>query len=109
MPQFQWVVLTRAADGRVEEFEEWYDGRHLADVAAIPGVASAVRYKVLGNAAIGMDQPNWDSVAIYNIEADDPQVVIEAIRRAANTAAMPISEALGPVGVQLLVSRVSER
>ena len=109
MPQFQWVILTRAVDGRVKEFEEWYDGRHLADVTAIPGVVSAVRYKVLGSAAMGMDPPHWDSLAIYNIEADDPAVVIEAIQKAANTAAMPISESLGSVGVQLLVSRVSER
>ncbi len=109
MPQFQWVILTRAVDGRVKEFEEWYDTRHLADVTAIPGVVSAVRYKVLKNDALGSDPPNWDSLAIYNIEADDPNVVIETIMKVGGSPAMPVSEALGPVVVQLLVSRATER
>jgi hypothetical protein len=109
MAQFQWVILTSAVEGRVKEFEEWYDTRHLSDVTAIPGVVSAVRYKVLKNDALGSDPPKWDSLAIYNIEADDPSVVIEAIMKVGGTTAMPVSEALGPVVVQLLVSRVTER
>jgi hypothetical protein len=109
MRKFQWVILTRAVDGRVKEFEEWYDNRHIPDVKAIPGIVSAVRYKVLQNAALGSEPPSWDSVAIYNIEADDPQVVIDAITKAANTPAMPITEALSPVVQQLLVSQVTER
>jgi len=108
MSQFQWVILTRAVDGRVKEFEDWYDTRHLADVTAIPGVVSAVRYKVLKNDAFGSDPPNWDSLAIYNIEADDPNLVIEAVIKASHTPAMPVSEALAPVVVQLLVSRVTK-
>jgi hypothetical protein len=107
MRRYQWVILTRAVDGRVKEFEEWYDKRHIPDVKAIPGIVSAVRYKVLQNAALGSEAPNWDSVAIYEIEADDPQVVISAITAAANTPAMPISETLSPVVSQLLVSQVT--
>lgn len=109
MRRFQWIILTRAADGRVKEFEEWYDKQHIPDVKAIPGIASAVRYKVLRNAALGSEAPSWDSVAIYDIEADDPQVVIDAITKAARTPAMPISETLSPVVVQLLASQVKER
>jgi hypothetical protein len=109
MPQFHWVILTRAVDGRLKEFEEWYDARHLADVTAIPRVASAVRYKVLRNDAVGSDPPSWDSVAIYDFEGDDPNAVIEDIMKVSRTPAMPVSEALAPNVVQLLVTSMTKR
>lgn len=48
-----------------------------------------------------------NSLAIYEIEAEDPHKVIKTIGELAYTDAMPISDALGPVGVQFLVEEIA--
>jgi hypothetical protein len=93
MPRYQFVALTEPAPGREAEFEKWYDEQHLADVARVPGIVSASRYKIektLSGAAL----PGWQSLAIYEIEADDPQTVLDEIQRRVNTPEMPLTDAL---------------
>ncbi len=104
MGRYQLVVLTRAREGQRDEFERWYDEQHLADVAKVPGVVSARRFRVLTQESEELDAPAWCSLAIYELATEDPQRVRAAIRRLAGTAAMPLSEALNRNGmVQLLV------
>lgn len=93
MPMFQYVVLTDAQPGCLEEFEGWYDRRHLRDAVAVPGVRSARRYRL--TIADEVEPPPWCSLAIDEIEADDPLEVARNLSARANTAAMPISDALG--------------
>jgi hypothetical protein len=39
------LVFTTPVEGHEEEFNRWYDERHLADVAGLPGVVSGQRYR----------------------------------------------------------------
>jgi hypothetical protein len=109
MALYQYVVLTRAVEGRTDEFARWYDDVHLADVVALPGVISAKRYRMVSVGAIGIEAPHWDSLAIYEIDADDPNPVLQSMVKAANTKAMLLSEAMSSVGVQFLVKEVSAK
>jgi len=43
------VTLTNAAEGRDEEFNDWYDNVHIPDVLTIDGVQSAQRFEVEGD------------------------------------------------------------
>jgi hypothetical protein len=43
------VALSNAAEGRDEEFNEWYDKVHIPDVLTVEGVLSATRYEVEGD------------------------------------------------------------
>jgi hypothetical protein len=107
MSTIRYLVLTRAVEGKLKEFESWYDGRHLRDVCAVPGIKSAKRYRVVKPFANGMEVPHWDSVAIYEIDAQNPGSALEALNKIAYTEAMPISDALGPQGVQFLIEEVA--
>jgi len=110
MARFQYVILSRAEAGREAEFAAWYDGVHLADVARVEGVVSARRYPIRWISAETVDAPPWRSLAIYEIESDDPDTVIARIAEASGSIAMPISEALSMDGlVQILTGPESGR
>ena len=91
MRRFKLVVLSNAKDGREDEYNQWYNNRHLADVVAVPGFSSAQRFKLRDD----MGFPHRHQyLAIYEIESDDPQAVIGELMRRRDTPAMLISEAL---------------
>ena len=93
MGRYSYVVLTRSKPGREAEFLSWYDEHHLADVARIPGIVSARRFNVSHQKVVNLDAPQWHSMAIYEIEADDPRSVLSAIYAASGSAMMPLTEA----------------
>jgi hypothetical protein len=99
MAVFHYLVLTRAAEGRAEEFHDWYDAQHVPDSVRVPGVKSARRYRVLysvGPSAEGsqVEKAPFDSVAIYEIEADDPVAVARELSGRAGSEVMPLTDAL---------------
>jgi hypothetical protein len=91
MTRALYVVHTRpSSPDREDEYNEWYDNTHLADVCAVEGVVGAKRYQVAGDVAGGL--PPY--LAIYEIDCENPQDAIDAIGAAAASGAMPISDAL---------------
>jgi hypothetical protein len=108
MARYQYVILAAAVPGREAEFEHWYDEQHLADVVNIEGVVNARRFRIVDQKVTNLDAPGWRSLAIYDIESEDPQAVLATISAAAGTDAMPLTEAMTRTGlVQLLVQQVS--
>lgn len=99
MERYYYVVLTRAVAGREAEFDTWYDEQHLGDVAKIAGVVSARRFPLLWQKVVELDAPEWRSLTVYEIEADDPKAVIALILKAAGTDAMPLSDAMARSGM----------
>lgn len=89
----QLVVLTKSVPGREAEFEAWYDTQHLPDLLRVPGVVSARRFRVR-KVTSPTEAPSWMSLALYEIEADDPEFVLSEIRSRARTSDMPLTEAL---------------
>lgn len=76
----QLVVLTRAKPGREADLHRWYDDHHLTEICAIPGVLSATRgeVEIVKGAAEGAE---WHSLAIYELEAEDPVTILTEISR----------------------------
>lgn len=104
MARFQYVVLARAVPGREEAFEAWYADQHLGDVARVPGVVSARRFHIEKILA-GPADAAWINLAIYEIEADDPDAVLAEIKRRAGTDEMPMSEDLVRDGMVQILAR----
>jgi hypothetical protein len=103
--RYQYVVMLCALPGREAEFDDWYDNKHLADVAAVEGVVSAARYNIDFQRVTGFADQPWRSLAIYELEADDPIAVAENIRALAGTEAMPYRGAETKQGmVQIMAS-----
>jgi len=95
MAKYQYVVLTKATPGKEDEFHEWYDAQHLPDCVNVPGVVSARRYRLLN--AVGPNGPEdfeFCSLAIYEMETDDPVEVGRQMSAMAGSPAMPLTDAL---------------
>lgn len=87
------VVLTNAEEGRDEEYNDWYDNRHLVDVLKIPGIVSAQRFKLAPVQNSSEPSPH-EYLALYQIETDDLKQVMDTLRERSGTEAMPRSDAL---------------
>jgi hypothetical protein len=103
MPRFQYVVLAQAVAGREQEFDDWYDGQHIADVQRVPGVVSARRCNVVFQKVYDLAAPRYHSLAIYEIETDDPEAFLAGISKLSGTPAMPSSSALDKQGMIQIV------
>lgn len=93
MGKYILVAMTNPVEGREDEYNDWYNNQHLQDVVKAPGVVAAQRY-VLCEKQRYPGPYSFKYLAIYEIEADDVQPVIEYIDKVAGTEAMPISSAM---------------
>lgn len=90
MPRYKMLVFSQPFEGREDEFNEWYTGRHLADICALEGFTQAQRF-TLHSVSMGTALNKY--LAIYEVETDDPDWVIENMFAHRDTEAMPISPA----------------
>jgi hypothetical protein len=98
------VVQSQASSpDREDEYHNWYDNQHLGEVCAIPGIVGARRY-TLSNVVAGPDAPLPEHLAIYEIDADDPQSVIDELITRSGDGRIVMSDAiaLDPVPTTLL-------
>jgi hypothetical protein len=89
--QYTLIVYTSPADGREDDFNTWYDGVHLAEFSALPGVISGRRFKVEG------DGPAKYAAA-YECSAH-PDEVLRAMRHAIKDGTMHMSDAVDGTSV----------
>ena len=99
MARFKYIVLSRAHPGREEEFAEWYASQHLGDVARMPGVVGAQLVRLDFQRVYEIDAPQWTLLTQYELEGDNPEAIIDSIKAASGTEAMPMSDALTKAGM----------
>ena len=92
MKKYTMVVLTNPVAGKEDQFNDWYTHRHVNDVVAIPGFVSAQRFKMVSPLA----QNPWRYCAIYEMETDDPNAVVQELIRRNGTDQLPSSDAMDP-------------
>jgi hypothetical protein len=109
MASFQYVILISSQPDRLAEFEHWYDTVHLPDVVAVPGVVSAKRYRLLHNFTdeYETEPAPWHSLALYELETDDPKEVALEIKRRARTGEMRMSDSVVQAGSLKMVAQFS--
>ena len=91
MRRYKMIVMSRPAEGREAEYNDWYQHFHLAQVVQIPGIRSARRYRLARKLVEGEAQPY---AAIYDIETEDIDAVLGELRARAGGASLRISDAL---------------
>ncbi|WP_280314984.1 DUF4286 family protein [Nocardia abscessus] len=95
MAESKMLVFSNAVAGQDEEFNEWYDTKHLAEVVAVPGVSSGQRFELVpaalpgGNAAA----PAHRYLAVYEL-SDDPDKIVQAFVARAGNGEIELSKAL---------------
>jgi epsilon-lactone hydrolase len=100
MARFHYTILSRAVPGCEEEFVAWYRDRHMADVCRMPGVVSGQLFRMDFQRVYDLDAaPQWTLMAIYELEGDNPEPIIDSIRAAAGSEQMPGCDALDKSGM----------
>lgn len=94
MPRFLYIALSDPIAGREADLDAWYDDLHLSQVVDVPGFISAQRYAAV-ETCDGPIQRKRILVA-YEIEADDPKIVIGALRERRGTEMLLPCDALDP-------------
>jgi hypothetical protein len=108
MPLMRLIVLTNAVDGKDEDFNTWYTGRHLGDVLAVDGFVAAQRFAFTPG-KLGKEAP-YRYLAIYEVEADSVEEAEQALLTAAgDESRMPISEAMARGRATWWFTEITER
>jgi hypothetical protein len=63
----QLIVFTNAAEGRDDEFNEWYDSVHIPEILALGPFTSAQRFRVAENQVFPQTH---QYVALYEFDGD---------------------------------------
>jgi hypothetical protein len=104
MAHYQFVVQSNPVAGREDEYNDWYDNRHLADVVRVPGFTRAQRF--INENPLDPAPPKYKYLAVYEFESDDLAKTFEHFYARTNTDEMPISPALDTENVNPIVYRV---
>jgi len=99
LARFQYTVLSRSQPGLEEEYVRWYSGQHLSDVKRMPGVISAKLFRMDFQRVYDLDAPQWTLMTIYELEGDNAEEIIDSIKAASGTPAMPATETLDKSGM----------
>ncbi|MGQ0623314.1 MAG: hypothetical protein ACT4PP_01465 [Sporichthyaceae bacterium] len=101
------VVLTNPVEGREDEYNDWYSKDHLPDVLKAAGFDAAQRFVFVESKL--SRRPAAPYLAIYEVDADRREEAEKLLLEAAQTPAMPISDALGPRPITWWFESVCER
>jgi hypothetical protein len=87
------MVFSNAAEGQEDEYNRWYDERHIVDVLAIPGVTSGQRFRLDPHDEASASSPAHRHLAMYTTEID-PATVMKEIGTRMASGDMDVSPSL---------------
>jgi len=79
MAKFLFVVPSGPLDERYDEYNDWYENKHLDEVLKVPGFVAAQRFELVGEPFYG-DPPTHRNLAIYEIEAERLEDALAALQ-----------------------------
>lgn len=86
-----YVESSPVSTDREDEYNDWYTNTHVPEILALPGFTGATRYKA---AAAEGQEPAY--VAIYEIDADDPQGVVNELMSTMRAGKLTMSDSIKP-------------
>lgn len=93
MSKFILVATSSAKEGRDREYNEWYDAVHINELLDIPGIVSARRFAASPSSP---HVPPSSYLAIYEIEAEDPAVVMRELMSRGASGQLSRTDSLDP-------------
>ncbi len=67
------IVMSQAIPGQEDEFNDWYDSKHIPELLAVPGVTSAQRFVALPSARGQL--PPQGYLAVYELDGDIDEIM----------------------------------
>jgi len=92
MPSYKLIVMTQPVEGREQEYNDWYQGTHLADLVTVRGVKSAQRFRL--SRTVVADRGPLPYLAIYDIETDDIDATLDDLKARVGSGQIFVSAAL---------------
>lgn len=86
------IVLSQPAEGREAEYNDWYQNFHLSQVVNIRCIKSAQRFRLARKLVEQREASPY--AAIYEIETEDIDAVLDELRAKAGTESLKISQAI---------------
>jgi hypothetical protein len=95
-----YLVFSSPVQGREDDYNDWYDQVHLADVRRIPGVVGATRFEYVPTSHEQVTAPPTQHryLAVYELDGDPEDVIAELLARAGGPQ-LALSDALDVPGV----------
>lgn len=119
MGRYKLLVLTNAVEGRDDEFNQWYDHRHIPDALDVPGYLAAQRFRLADIQMPGAPERRWRYLAMFDMETDDLSATMSESMSRAGTERMPQSDAaehtssavfaFTPIGPRITAAEVRAR
>ena len=107
MARYQYVILSQAKPGQEAEYVRWYKEQHLVDVARQPGVVSARLFQPDLQKVYDIEIPRYTLMTMYELETDDPEATMEAIRALSGSAEMPMTDTIDKTGmIQVIATQI---
>jgi len=91
--EYTLIVYTDPADGREDEYNNWYDDIHLPEFTALPGVINGRRFKVAGDS-----KPQY--AAVYELSAH-PDEVMAAMNEGIKNGTVHWTDAIDSASVSM--------
>lgn len=91
MGKYKLIVLSGPASGKEDEYNDWYQNTHLADVVAVDGIVKAQRFRHAADLGGGTGHKY---LAIYDIETDDLEATFAKVGESSESGAMFLSDSL---------------
>jgi len=91
MKDYQLVVLLNPVEGKDEEFNRWYDEKHVPDLLAVDGFVGATRYR---RAELPQAEGQRNYLAIYDIRTADLGGVMAEMGTRMSSGAIDVSPAI---------------
>ena len=86
--RYNMIVMSNPVDGHEAEYNHWYQNIHLGEMVALPGIRSARRFRRVRNLK---ETDSYANVAVYDIETDDVDGVLQGVAEAAGKGQLNMS------------------
>jgi len=91
MGKYVMVVQSQAKEGRDQEYNDWYDKVHFADICAIPGVTGGRRFDAT---PVGLGAAMLPYLATFDIETGNPASILAEMGQRSAAGQMAPCDAL---------------
>jgi hypothetical protein len=100
------VVLSDPAEGREDEYNEWYSGRHIEETLQTPGWTAARRF-TLAEEQISDNVPAQRYLALFELSTDTAGEALDALR--SHSGSITTSDSISPDDVVGIFTPITDR
>ena len=100
MRSYKLLIMSNPVPDREDDYNDWYQNIHLGQLMTLPGFKSAQRFRRVRSLVEGETHPY---LAVYELETDDIDSVLDGLRTAAANNRLTMSDTLDTSNIYAVV------